>query len=106
MCSVGSFLSVVSLGICEGHWHFFQLWKISPFVILWSVWKEKNGRFFRGASVFVDDVVHLVAVRVAKWVSMAGFDSLRVDGVPHTWEATLSNGARKVEGRFLQVKVS
>lgn len=36
------------------------LWMISPFAILWSIWKRKNDRIFRALSLSVEEMEHLV----------------------------------------------
>lgn len=41
-----------------------------PFTILWSVWKERNNRVFRGSSTTKEDVLSLVYMRIAKCVSI------------------------------------
>lgn len=67
------------------------LWKLIPYVSLWSVWKERNDRVFRSSSMPMEDLVHLVLLRMAKWVSSREeeFDSIKVDGILHNWEASL-----------------
>lgn len=41
------------------------LWEIIPYVILWSIWKERNDRVFRGSSMPVEDVVQLLLQQIA-----------------------------------------
>ena len=73
------------------------LWRLIPFAILWSVWKEKNDRVFKRSSSSVEDLTLLVVSRIAKWATFKSeFDSLRVDGVLHNWEAFLLCWARKL----------
>lgn len=73
------------------------LWRLIPFALIWSVWKERNDNIFRGASISVDDLCHLVTLRIAKWASSTSdFDNLRMEGISHNWEATLSCQVPKV----------
>lgn len=46
------------------------LWKLVPFSILWSIWKERNDSIFKGASVSVDDLSFNVTRRITKWASL------------------------------------
>lgn len=73
------------------------LWRIIPLVILWSVCKERNDGIFRSFSMVVKDIVHLVSMQIAKWVSSKKeFDDLWVDGVLFNWEVSLYSAASKV----------
>lgn len=46
----------------------------------------------------MEEVVHLVFVRIANWAScQEDFDSLKVDGVLHNWEASRFDGTPKVQ---------
>lgn len=46
----------------------------------------------------MEDLSHLVMVLISKWASFKSkFDSLRVEGVMHNWEASLSCGVNKVK---------
>lgn len=41
-----------------------------PFVVLWSVWKERNDMVFRGILMPRDDFMPLVTLRITKWESL------------------------------------
>lgn len=72
------------------------LWMLVLFSILWSVQKERNDKIFRGVSLSVDDILHVVTLRMAKWASLRNeFDSLKVEGILHNWEASLLCGLSK-----------
>lgn len=56
-----------------------EVWQLGPFldrgllcggvfllVILWSIWKGKNNRFFRGSSSTIEDLIPLVVLCLAK----------------------------------------
>lgn len=42
------------------------LWKIIPFAIMQSLWKERNARVFRGSLLSKEDVLSLLFLHVAK----------------------------------------
>ncbi|XXG74166.1 hypothetical protein AAC387_Pa07g2955 [Persea americana] len=68
-----------------------------PFAILWSVWKERNNRIFRGSLLPVEELEQLVLLQIAKWASFKKeFDALKVYSVLHNWEASLYCGVKKV----------
>ena len=74
------------------------LWWLIPFAILWSVWKERKNRIFKGSLLYVDDLSQLVVIQIAKWASFKKeFDNLRVDSVLHNWDASLSCGVKRVK---------
>lgn len=45
------------------------LWMLVLFTILWSLWKERNDKIFRRVSSSVDDLLHVVTLRMEKWAS-------------------------------------
>lgn len=109
LCGVVFLGGAEYLGAFRGHWQ-VCLWNggsflsmgvaqscgIIPFAILWSVWKERNDKVFRWTSKSVEEVVHMVIVRIAKWVSCrSDFDRLRVDGLLCNWEASLHSDISK-----------
>lgn len=52
-------------------------------------------KVFRGSSMQVEDAVHLVLLRIAKWVSNWEKFSLRVDVILHSLDASLHSVFRK-----------
>lgn len=65
---------------------------------LWFVWKGRNDRIFQNSTMMAveEDVVHLVFVKIAMWASSRrDFDSLRIEGILHNWEASLYSGTPK-----------
>lgn len=72
------------------------LWRLIPFAIFWSVWKERNNRIFRGSLLTVEDLSQIVVVQVAKWASFKKeFDTL--NGVMRDREASLYCGKKKMK---------
>lgn len=62
------------------------------------VWKERNDRIFKGVATFVEDIMPIVFLRLAKWsCSRSEFDCNRVDDILYYWEATLHCGSRKIK---------
>lgn len=59
---------------------------------------EKRGMtVFRWSSMVAEDVAHLVLLMIAKWISnRSKFDNLKVEGILHNWEVSLSSGPSKV----------
>lgn len=45
-------------------------WNFILFTIFRLMWKERNDKKFRGASVAVKDLTPFVALRIAKWASI------------------------------------
>lgn len=60
------------------------------------MWK-RNERIFKGVSKDAEDIMHLVFLQIAKWVScMDEFDNLKADGIYSNREASLLCGVPKV----------
>ena len=38
-----------------------------PFVILWSIWRERNDRIFKGVSSSLLVLINRISMRIAKW---------------------------------------
>ena len=56
---------------------------------------------FRGSSSSVEDLSLLVVVRIANWAAFKSeFDSSKIDGVLHNWEASLLCGVKKAKKVF------
>ena len=105
-CGVVFLWSVVFFGVDQGHW-----WRWlnhgGVFLCLGVGWLcvsstlflfyGRHGRrgitVFRGSPSSMEELLHLVVVWIAKWASF----SLRVDGVLHNWEASLSCRVKKVK---------
>lgn len=47
------------------------LWRLDPFAIMWSMWKERNVRVLRG-SLLPTEVLSLVYVHTSKWAFIRG----------------------------------
>ena len=43
------------------------LWSMILFSFLWSIWKERNDRIFRGYSLSTIDLISKITFRIAKW---------------------------------------
>lgn len=74
-----------------------MLWYLIPFVILWSVWQERNSRIFRRISATKEDVAQLILLCIAKWASSKDvFNSISVCGILHIWKGSLLDDCTKV----------
>lgn len=66
------------------------MWRVSLFAIFWSLWKERNGRVFRGSSLSVEEIKDLVFFCIAKWASRNGkFDNLKLKDILRNREASI-----------------
>lgn len=45
------------------------MWKINPFSIPWSIWKERNNKMFSRIELTWESLVLVVALRILKWAS-------------------------------------
>lgn len=43
------------------------LWRIIPFSIMWSTWKERNEIAFRGKKPFWKDIITTISLRIVYW---------------------------------------
>lgn len=71
------------------------LWRTFPFALLWSIWKERNNRIFKGASS-MQDLISMVFLRVAKWASIRKeFFNINVNDILFNYEECMSCGSRR-----------
>lgn len=74
------------------------LWRIIPFVILWTVWRERNERIFKSMSPSIIEklalVVHLRIVKRA--LIRKEFGNITLNDILLNWEACMGCGPRKV----------
>ena len=76
------------------------LWRLIPFSILWSIWKERNNRIFNGKSKDREDIVFMIVLKIAKWASIKKeLEHLTLDNNLSNWEACL--GSRCVKKKHL-----
>lgn len=69
------------------------LWRVSPFAILWSIWKEMNDRIIRGSSSSSIDLIPRVALRIAKWALVRKkFSNVHLNDILENWEACMGCG--------------
>lgn len=62
------------------------LWRIILFAILSSIWRERNGRIFRGFSSSVAMLITEVSIRVVKWVLIRKeFENLNMNDILSNW---------------------
>ena len=72
------------------------MWKCIPFAILWSIWKERNDRIFKGSQTAVEDTVPLVTLRLSKWLlCKIEFSNLKLDDIAQDWKVYMMSGPSK-----------
>ena len=42
------------------------IWRLIPYSVLWSIWKERNGRIFSGRESSVGTIIQAMVLRIAK----------------------------------------
>lgn len=47
---------------------FNKVWATSFFVIVWSIWKERNGRIFKESKSSIPQVQELILLRLSWWI--------------------------------------
>lgn len=71
-------------------------WKIIPFSILWSIWKERNDRIFSRKKPSWESHISGVATRIAKWAGIRKECSdQNVENFLQNWDDCLKMGASK-----------
>ena len=43
------------------------LWRMLPFVILWSIWRERKDKIFKGDFSSLLVLINRISMRIAKW---------------------------------------
>lgn len=67
-----------------------SLWRVVPFGISWSIWKERNNRIFRVTSSILVDMISRVTFRIAKWsLIRKEFSNVNLDNILFNWEASM-----------------
>lgn len=71
------------------------LWKIIPFSILWSIWKEMNEGIFSRKESSWEDILSKVSMRIAHWAcARKEFSNVNMDDILY-WGACLLMGEAK-----------
>lgn len=84
-----------------GHFHRrgLSLWRIIPFVVFWSVWKEGNDKIFQRWSL-LEDFILVLNLRIAKWILVRkDFNDFCVNDILFNWELAWRMG-------WLSIRVS
>lgn len=74
------------------------LWRIIPFVILWTVWRERNERIFKSMSPsIIEKLASVVHLRIVKRALIRKeFGNITLNDILLNWEACMGCGPRKV----------
>ena len=64
------------------------LWRIIPFTILCSIWRERNERILKGSSSSVARIILDVSLRNVRWILVRKeFDRFNMTDILSNWEA-------------------
>ena len=78
--------------------------KCSSFAIIWSIWKEKNDRIFKGFQATVEGIVPLVTLYLSNWLlCKKQFPNLKLDNTARDWKARMMSSPSKERSQFLRV---
>ena len=77
-------------------------WRITPFAILWSIWKERNNRIFRGLSLTSAELISKITLAIAKWaLDRKEFFNFCLYDILINWELCMRCGPVKVRKSIL-----
>ena len=63
------------------------MWNLSFMAVIWSIWKERNGRCFEESSYNGNQLGKKVKHRVAMWAScLPYFKGISADSIIHNWK--------------------
>lgn len=72
------------------------LWRIIPFMVFLSIWKEKNKRIFRGAHSSLEELFTSVNLRISKRAKVRKeLLIFSVDNILLNWKACLVRGTSR-----------
>lgn len=73
------------------------LWRIVPFAIILTMWKERNEKIFR-ESLSLKPLHSMTAIQIAKWVLIRKESAIRkINDILFNWETCMVCGA--IEGK-------
>eukprot|EP00268_Persea_americana_P068029 TRINITY_DN9427_c0_g3_i1.p1 TRINITY_DN9427_c0_g3~~TRINITY_DN9427_c0_g3_i1.p1 ORF type:complete len:256 (+),score=22.30 TRINITY_DN9427_c0_g3_i1:1157-1924(+) len=74
-----------------------SLWRMLLSAILWSIWKERNNRIFKGTFSSLSNLVDLITMRIAGWALIRKeFSNFSIDDITVNWEACMGCGPSKM----------
>ena len=72
------------------------LWRIIHFSILWSIWKERNGRTFNIKELTWVNLLSVAQVRIVKWAcARKEFSDMKIDNFMQGWSDCLKKSKLK-----------
>ena len=68
-----------------------------PSAILWSIWKERNNKVFKGTFSSLTNLIDLITMRIARWALIRKeFSNSSIDDITVNWKTCMGCGPSKM----------